>query len=226
MDGRSAILGKIRRALGEGGRDPHIQRDLVAPPLGIIPARGQLEGEARVLLFERLALKSLATVERVEALGNVPEAIGDYLRRRNLPLALRIGDDSVLTTLPWVREPLLAVERGASSGDDMVGVSRAYGGVAESGTVVLLSGPQNPTTLNFLPETHVVVIEADRILSDYESVWRALRNEYGPGRLPRTVNFITGPSRSGDIEQKLELGAHGPKHLHLLLVGAAAEAQA
>ncbi len=98
-------------------------------------------------------------------------------------------------------------------------LSRAFAGVAETGTLVLLSGPENPTTLNFLPDTHIVVIQAADIAGDYESVWRQLRALYGPGILPRTVNFITGPSRSADIEQTLILGAHGPRALHILVVG-------
>ena len=97
--------------------------------------------------------------------------------------------------------------------------SHAFAGVAETGTLVLLSGPDNPTTLNFLPDTHIVMLSADDVAGDYETVWRRLRERYGPGALPRTVNLITGPSRSADIEQTLILGAHGPRALHILVVG-------
>jgi L-lactate dehydrogenase complex protein LldG len=92
--------------------------------------------------------------------------------------------------------------------------------VAESGTLALLSGPDNPTTLNFLPDTHIVVVDAGDIVGDYETVWRRLRERYGAGSMPRTVNFVTGPSRSADIEQTIILGAHGPRALHILVVGA------
>ena len=84
---------------------------------------------------------------------------------------------------------------------------------------MLLSGPDNPTTLNFLPDTHIVVVDADDIAGDYETVWQRIRALYGTGKLPRTVNMITGPSRSADIEQTLILGAHGPRALHILVVG-------
>ena len=94
--------------------------------------------------------------------------------------------------------------------------------VAETGTLVLTSGPDNPTTLNFLPDTHIVVVDAKDIAGDYETVWHArCARHYGEGALPRTVNLITGPSRSADIEQTLILGAHGPRRLHVMVVGEA-----
>ncbi len=82
---------------------------------------------------------------------------------------------------------------------------------------MLHSGPQTPTTLNFLPENHVVVVRASQVVGAYEEVWDRLRAA-NPAALPRTVNMITGPSRTGDIELRLELGAHGPRRLHIVLI--------
>ena len=90
--------------------------------------------------------------------------------------------------------------------------------VAETGTLVLLSGPDNPTTINFLPETHIVVLRAHDIVGPYEAAWNALREIYGERSLPRTVNLISGPSRTADIEQTIIMGAHGPKRLHVVIV--------
>ena len=90
---------------------------------------------------------------------------------------------------------------------------------AETGTIVMLSGHENPTTINFLPEHHIVVVDAGAIQGDLETVLADIRTHYGKGNMPRTVNLISGPSRSGDIEQKLVLGAHGPRALHLIVVG-------
>jgi L-lactate dehydrogenase complex protein LldG len=98
-------------------------------------------------------------------------------------------------------------------------VGHALAGVAESGTIVLASGADNPTTLNFLPETHIVVLAAADIVGDYESAFDMIRDRYGKSAMPRTVNLITGPSRSADIEQTILLGAHGPRRLHLVIVG-------
>ena len=111
--------------------------------------------------------------------------------------------------------------KGRAQAEDRVGLSHAFAGIAETGTLALVSGPDNPTTLNFLPETHIVVVEAQTIVGDYEAFWAKLRAAYGEGTMPRTVNFITGPSRSADIEQTLLLGAHGPRTLHILIVDAA-----
>ena len=84
---------------------------------------------------------------------------------------------------------------------------------------MLLAGPEGPTTLNFLPENHVVVLKKSELVGAYEDAWDRLRDAVGPdGLLSRVVNMITGPSRTGDIEQTIELGAHGPLRLHILLV--------
>jgi L-lactate dehydrogenase complex protein LldG len=55
--------------------------------------------------------------------------------------------------------------------------------------------------------------------ASYEEAWDSLRAHAGADGLPRTVNFISGPSRTADIEQRLIMGAHGPKRLHVILVG-------
>jgi L-lactate dehydrogenase complex protein LldG len=120
--------------------------------------------------------------------------------------------------MPWTDEPLLEITTGAAREGDRVSVTGAFAGVAETGTLVLLSGPESPTTLNFMPEAHIVVLPADRIVGAYEEVWALIRSRFGNGTLPRAVNWITGPSRTADIEQTLLLGAHGPRLLHVLLV--------
>ena len=105
------------------------------------------------------------------------------------------------------------------AGADLVGVSHADAGVAETGTLVLTSGPDNPTTLNFLPDHHIVVVDASTVSGDYETVWADLRRRFGAGAMPRTVNLVTGPSRSADIGQVLQLGAHGPVAVHIFVLG-------
>ena len=109
--------------------------------------------------------------------------------------------------MPWERQKALTVRSGASDGDDLTGVSHAYAAIAETGTVVLHSGADNPTTVNFLPEHHIVVVAARDIVGDLETALGKIRRKFGRGEMPRTLNMITGPSRSGDIEQKLLLGA-------------------
>ncbi len=175
--------------------------------------------EGRLALFAAMAEKVSASVERVASPEDVPAAVAHYLRDHNLPLEILTGADPALAALPWEREPHLERRTGASDGHDAVSLSRAFGGVAESGTLVLLSGPDNPTTLNFLPDTHLVMLAADDVAGDYETVLARIRERFGKGVLPRTVNLVTGPSRSADIEQTLILGAHGPRALHIFIVG-------
>jgi len=83
---------------------------------------------------------------------------------------------------------------------------------------MLTSGAERPTTLNFLPETHIVVLQARDIAGCYEDAWDRLRASQAGEALPRTVNLITGPSRTADIEQTIQLGAHGPRRLCIVLV--------
>lgn len=218
---REDILANIRRSLGVKGSE-RIRRQAVddrieRAPKGVVPARGQRDEEGRKALFRERAEAVHTSTEVVKKAKDVPKAVADYLRNHNLPAALRIGADPLLTGMPWA-ETSIDLSTGPSDGSDLISVSHAVAGVAETGTLVLTSGPDNPTTLNFLPDTHIVVVKAADIAGDYESVWSKLRMSHGKGEMPRTVNFVTGPSRSGDIEQKLLLGAHGPRSLHIIVV--------
>ena len=218
---RTDIFSSIRRSLAVKG-DERTRLQIVAErldraPKGVMPARGQVSGEALVEVFRAQAEAALATVRVVDSVAEVPRAVAEFLRDHNLPATLRMGDDPRLKAMPW-GETALEMSQGRSDGGDLNAVSHALGGVAESGTAVMVSGPENPSTLNFLPDNHIVVIAAKDIAGDYERVFAKLRATYGKGQMPRTVNFITGPSRSGDIEQTLLLGAHGPRRLHVLVV--------
>ncbi len=223
MSAREVILSTLRRSLGvtgnEAPRRAAVAARLAGHPAGVVPARGQLPPQQRVELFARMAEAAAATSERVAAGADVPAAVAAFLRGLNLPLRVRHGDDVRLTGLPWASAPTLEVLRGPSDGHDLAAVSHAAAAVAETGTVVLVSGADNPTTLNFLPDVHIVVIDARDVAGDFEAVMARLRERYGTGQMPRTVNMITGPSRSADIEQTLLLGAHGPRKLHVIVVG-------
>jgi L-lactate dehydrogenase complex protein LldG len=220
---RQAVLGRIRRSFGvtgdEAQRNAAVEARIEARAPGVVPARGQLAKPEQVALFAQMITAADATLTRVAAPDAVPEAITAYLRDHNLPQRLRHGEDARLAHLPWEGQPQLEIDHGRAEDATEVSLSHGFAGVAETGTLVLLSGPDNPTSLNFLPENHIVVLDAADIVGDLESVWQALRARFGEGRMPRTVNLVTGPSRSGDIEQTILLGAHGPRRLHVVLVG-------
>lgn len=222
MSARDMILTSIRSSLGVGGHEAPRHRvvndRLSGHPAGVVPQRGQLPTRECIALFGKMLEGAAGTLKQVAGPDDVPAAIGEFLRRHNLPMNVRRGEDALLAALPWQREPTLDVSVGPSDGRQLASVSHAFGGVAETGTLVLTAGPDNPTTLNFLPDNHVVVIEAKDIAGDFETMLARLREKYGLA-LPRVVNFVTGPSRSADIEQTLILGAHGPRRLHVIMVG-------
>jgi L-lactate dehydrogenase complex protein LldG len=221
-DTRRQTLQAIRRSLKRealpADRQTALEARLAAPPRGPIPARGQLDRQARIDLFIGMAEEASCTVARLADAAEAPAAIADYLARENLPARLRLAPDPAVQDLPWSTRPLIEISVGASDGHDEASLTPAFAGIAETGTLMLASGPQGPTTLNFLPDTHIVLLKADQVVGGLEEAWARLRQRYGAGTMPRTVNFITGPSRSADIEQKIQMGAHGPRRLHILLV--------
>ncbi|MXN66205.1 lactate utilization protein [Stappia sp. GBMRC 2046] len=219
---RERILAKIRTSLGRNGED-ETRRDTVAERLsahhkGIIPKRGQLSGKDLIDLFCKMAEGVQASVARISSPDEVPAAVSDYLRSKNLSQQVRMGADARLAAMPWKDQPNLEVMQGRAEGSEEAGVSHAFAGIAETGTLVLTSGNDNPTTINFLPEHHIAVVNAADLSGDMEAVWAKVRGKYGEGTMPRTVNLVTGPSRSADIEQTLLLGAHGPRALHVIVV--------
>jgi L-lactate dehydrogenase complex protein LldG len=224
MSARDDILAAVRRSLHVSGdeapRRAAVAARLKEAPAGVIPKRGQGDLAARIATFKAEAARAAATLTEVAFPADAPAEIARYLREGNMPASLRMGADEKLAAMPWDATSL-EISRGPSDGHDLNAISRAFAAVAESGTLALVSGADNPTTLNFLPDNHIVVVFADDVVGDYESVFARLRAAQGVGSAPRTLNFITGPSRSADIEQTLLFGAHGPRRLHIVLVGAA-----
>lgn len=219
MSAREQILSAVRDSLKRApGDEAAVEARLSGHPRGIIPDRTRLNRKALIALFVEMAEKVQATTARVSAAEEIPEALADFLKRHNLGGAIKLAPHPELEALPWrEKTPTLELAAGRAEDSDEVSLTRAYGGVAETGTLMLYSGPEGPTTLNFLPENNVVVLKTSEIGGSYEEVWDRLRADFGEGRLPRTVNCITGPSRTGDIEQTIQLGAHGPRRLHVIL---------
>ncbi|WP_083850378.1 LutC/YkgG family protein [Rhodovulum sp. PH10] len=224
MSAREQVFSAIRRGLGVTG-DEAPRRKIVADrladhPTGVVPSRGKLEGDERIGLFLRMIERAAGTAMRLAGPDELPGAVLDYLKRAGLPPALRRGEDAYLAGVPWNRTPDLVITIGPSDGHDLVAISHAVAGIAETGTLMLTSGSENPTTLNFLPDHHLVVVEADTVVGDLEAAFARLREREGAEHgMPRSVDLITGPSRSADIEQTLILGAHGPRRLHVIVIG-------
>jgi L-lactate dehydrogenase complex protein LldG len=221
MSAREQMLGAIRRALKRGPLAGEAraaaERRLRQHPVNIVPARTAGSDEDRRQLFVRWAAFNQATVARVSA-AEVPGAVTDYLAASNLPAEAVMAPDPALDRYEWSGRPMLALRRGLPRDADRVAITGALAGIAETGTVVFASDPTHPTSLNLLPDTHVVILRETDVVGPLEDVFARLRARYGEGGMPRTINTVTGPSRTGDIEQQLELGAHGPRRMHILLV--------
>lgn len=220
-DARSTILNSIRRSLRRGELNDTARRAVEArlaqPPRGPAVARAAVAQPEKAALFCQWAEANNATVTRVAA-GEVPAEVSSYLARNNLPAAAAIAPSPQLAGFDWASQKMLSLRRGRAEASDQVAITGAFAGIAETGTLVMASGPEHPVTLNLLPDTHIVVLRESDIVGGYEDVWTRLRERYGKDRMPRTVNTITGPSRTGDIEQAMELGAHGPRRMHILVV--------
>jgi L-lactate dehydrogenase complex protein LldG len=215
-DARGDILGAIRRARRDSGDGAAVDQRLAARRRNLVPARAAArDHEGQVTLFAEMAQEVQTTVERVASLADVPRAVADWLAGQNLPAEFVMSPDKQLDDVPWSERPLLRFRRGAPDPTDLTGVTACFAGIAETGTLMLVSGAESPATLNFLPDNHVAVVRASQIVGTYEDGFDRLRLS---GEVPRTVNFVTGPSRTGDIEQKIQLGAHGPRRLHLVIV--------
>jgi L-lactate dehydrogenase complex protein LldG len=163
--------------------------------------------------FVEEAQKLATTVETVEALSEVPAAAQRYLVQHGLPV--RAIAWQTLQDLNWA-EAGLAVEFRKPEDSDVVGITGCFCATAETGTLVLLSGPETYASAGLLPETHIAIVPASRIVAGHEEAFNLIRAERG--ELPRAVNFISGPSRTGDIEQTIVLGAHGPYRVHVIIV--------
>jgi len=213
MSARDNSLARVRRASGQG------DKVAVAARLGHhrsdhapIPVMATTEGMARIEQFMKKARAVDASVSRIASLDDLPAALAHELRSRNLPAAIRTGMD------PAFERDWGTIEHSTGPGrlEEPATLSRAEFGLAETGTLLLASGARNPVTLTFLGETHFVVLDAEDIKAGFEDLWAGWRAR---DLDPRTVNLVTGPSRSADIGQTLQLGAHGPVALHIFVVG-------
>ena len=224
--GRAAILGAIRRHLHRGplpeDQAAMLRARLIAHPRHLIPARSRLSRAGQVTLFIANVEKEFGSVARLADASAVPGAIADYLAQQNLPPEIVMAPHPELQAIPWAERPLLKLRAGRAEASDLVSLQQGFAAIAETGTLMLPAAPERPTTVNLLADTALVLLRASRIVGAYEEAWDLLRAERRDpltgGFMPRNVMLVTGPSRSADIEQTLELGAHGPRRLHILLL--------
>ena len=212
MDARDRILGRVREGLS---RVPARSGDVsAAQHIADHPGGPRPRFDAPLVdLFIQRAEALTTSVRRLAHADEVPAAVVHYLAGIGIPPAVTVW--AGLVSLDWHGAGVEAAVRRARDGD-AVGVTGAYCAIAETGTLMMLSGPETNASVSLLPETHVAILSATRIVACMEDAWALLRSEHGVP--PRAVNFISGPSRTADIEQTVTLGAHGPYRVHVRLI--------
>lgn len=185
-----------------------------------IPLHARVPDRQLQALFEEKAIASSATIDHIGSLNELPDAVCRFLcdpGRRMKPQKALINHP-LLTPLDWTRLSEASIDISADQTflDAEVGITCAYCGIAETGSIVLLSETGVSSGAYFLPGVLIVVMPKDLIVPVQETAWAKVQRAYS--RLPRTVTLVTGPSRTGDIEQKLVIGAHGPREVHMVLI--------
>ena len=212
---RERVLASIRASLRRTGPltdsvAASLEARIASPRPNVQPAYPEPPVERFVAKVEAVS----GTVTRISGLDEVSAVVEAHVERWSLPFDLVVAPDPALDDIAWSNR--FRIERRAAVGSDQTSVTAAFAGVGETGTLVLLSGAASPTTLNFLPEDHLVLVRGSRIVAHLEDVWSLMRAEVPDA--PRTVNLITGPSKTGDVEQVIQEGAHGPRRFHVILL--------
>ena len=220
-DARRNILRRVRRALKVDANDAPRRKaaeDYVgAHAQGPRPAMP----DDLVTRFVHRAHDMASTLERLASRAEIPHAIARYIDALDLPDAIAAQKSRLgvcwpeFADLDWDGAGL-SIEVRPTQGFDRLGVTGSFCAIAETGTLVFTTGAQTPTATALLPDTHIAVLRESRIVSGMEEAFALVRAEHG--KLPRAINLISGPSRTGDIEQTIVLGAHGPFRVHILLL--------
>lgn len=217
---REEILSRIRRSLKR--REPldvNVERALAARNRSVTPhVQPHYEGDLVERLLEKHALLK-GSSSRIDNATGIVTAVVEYLRDWNLQEAVVAAERDPLLNLPWGDG--LKCEFRPASGDDRVAVSVADAAIAETGTIVIASSATSPMTHSYLPEHHIVVVDTRVVVKWQEDVWRILRQR--PDFPPRGIAMISGPSKTADVEQTIEYGAHGPRNVHLVVLDTSPE---
>lgn len=218
---RKRILSRIRAAQGRPAQAKDREEELNINYVAQKPIGPQPDvGDDLVARFIEQSEKLQSSVDQVARLEEVPAAVARYLQSRGLGHQAVVWN--ALAGLDWKAAGLDVQARAPVRDDpapDMVGITGCFTAIAETGTLALLSGPESPASMALLPETHIAVVPRSRIVAHMEDTFALMRHERGAP--PRALNFISGPSRTGDIEQTIVLGAHGPYRVHLVIVSGA-----
>jgi L-lactate dehydrogenase complex protein LldG len=217
MSARENILARIRKQQGRTGAAPteaelaQVRAAIAQRPIGPLPGIAHVVDPVGQF---RLECDRLATTHtEAQARADVAREVRRYLDANSLDRRVLIWHE--LADLDWAGAGI-AVDDRLAQGSDRTSVTSCFCAIAETGTVLLLSSPQTPKATALVPETHICLVSRARIVATMEDAFALLRREVG--ELPRSTWFVSGPSRTADIEQTIVIGAHGPYRVHVIVV--------
>ena len=217
MGARENILARIRKAQGRSGGLPteaeiaQVRGEIARHEVGPQPAFAHAPD--RLAQFRRECERLGTTHATVASESEIPAEVARYLAANGLGPALAGWNE--FAGLDWKAAGIAFLDRPANA-DDATGLTGCFCAIAETGTVLLLSAPAMPKLNALLPETHICIVRGARMLDTMEESFALLRSEVGDP--PRAVFFVSGPSRTADIEQTIVIGAHGPYRVHVVVV--------
>lgn len=197
MSSREAILARLRG----------VQR---AAPAAVAPYRPSIDDP--IARFKQRLGMVFASAEDIASLADLPSAVAAYLAGQgSMPADVAVATE--FAGLGWTEAGLVtAATPGRAS--MAAAVSRIHVAIAETGSLMMSSRDAHGPWPNLLADTHIAVIDRTAIVPSFEDAIARMAGN----RLPRSLHTATGPSRTGDIEQTLELGAHGAVRLHVMIV--------
>lgn len=218
---KAQILAQIRQNLKIAGdqtdRVKRVKERLQQHPRNILPSRVPQDSKQQLSVFQSFCAENAISVAEITSFADVPLAVQDFLKSHNQPAQIKATDESFLKEINWQQQPLLDISYGACTKSDKTAISGCLAAIAETGTIMVHSGSDFPMGAAFFPDNHIVIVKESQMMGWYEQAWDQIRAIY-PDLLPRQVTLVSGPSRTGDIEHKVQLGAHGPKKMHILLL--------
>jgi L-lactate dehydrogenase complex protein LldG len=215
MSARDNILARIR---AQGGKSGATTEGELAAARSVIAARvrGPLPTFAQhepVQHFIEECDRLKTTVAEVASVADVPQEIARYITEQGLAATLAGWEE--FASLDWQQNKITYANRPANA-QDLIGLTGCFCAIGETGTLLLLGAVKTPKVTALLPETHICVVRKSRILATMEDAFQLMRDEIGEP--PRATFFVSGPSRTADIEQTIVIGAHGPYRVHVILV--------